>query len=111
MLKHNLPRVPSISVDEVADLVDGGALLLDIREANEWAENRIGGAQLRPLSLLGDWWRDLPRDRTVVLYCRSGNRSAHATNVLIKRAHYDNVLNLSGGILAWKRAGLSVETT
>lgn len=90
--------------------MSGGALLIDIREADEWSESRIGGAEFRPLSAMNEWWRELPRDRTIVLYCRSGSRSAHATNVLIKRARYDNVLNMTGGIIAWEKAGYSVES-
>jgi len=109
VFRHRIPNVPSIAVQDLADLLAGGALLLDIREQNEWAESRIDGAEFRPLSTMNEWWRDLPRNRTIVLYCRSGSRSAHATNVLIHRAHYDNVLNLTGGIIAWMKAGFEVE--
>ncbi len=109
VFRHRIPHVPSIAVQDLVDLLAGGALLLDIRESGEWAESRIAGAEFRPLSAMNEWWRELPRDRTIVLYCRSGSRSAHATNVLIKRAHYDNVLSLTGGIIAWVKAGFALE--
>ncbi len=110
LFRPRTPHVPSIGVQDVDDLVSGGALLIDIREADEWAESRISGAEFKPLSSMNEWWSQLPKDRTIVLYCRSGSRSAHATNVLIKRARYDNVLNMTGGILAWVKAGYAVES-
>jgi rhodanese-related sulfurtransferase len=101
--------VPSISVDEVEDLVRDGALLVDIREKDEWDEARISGAEFKPMSTINDWWQELPADRTVILYCRSGNRSAHAVNALVGQAGLSNVLNLTGGILAWAASGRDVE--
>lgn len=109
VFRPRTPDVPSITVDEVEDLLTEGALLVDIREQNEWDEARIAGAEFKPMSAIDEWWADLPRDRTVVLYCRSGNRSAHATNALMGQAGMDNVLNLTGGILAWAASGREIE--
>lgn len=103
-------QIPSVSVDEVGDLVENGALLIDIRERNEWDEARIGGAELKPMSEINGWYQDLPRDRQVVLYCRSGSRSAQAVHALSTQAGFDNVLNMTGGIIAWAGADLPVET-
>ncbi len=61
------------------------------------------------MSAINDWWQELPTDRTVVLYCRSGNRSAHAVNALVGQAGLSNVRNLTGGILAWASSGRDVE--
>lgn len=101
--------MPSITVDEVEDLVREGALLVDIREQDEWDEARIAGAEFKPMSTINDWWQELPTDRQVVLYCRSGNRSAHAVHALVGQAGMTNVLNLTGGILAWSASGREVE--
>jgi rhodanese-related sulfurtransferase len=109
VFRPRIPQVPSVTVDEVEALLDDGALLVDIREKNEWDEARIAGAAFKPMSTINDWWTDLPRDRTVVLYCRSGNRSAHAVNALVGQAGLDNVLNLTGGILAWAASGRETE--
>lgn len=109
MFRPRIPDVPSVTVDEVEDLVADGALLVDIRERNEWDESRIAGAEFKPMSTINDWWTDLPRDRTVVLYCRSGNRSAHAVHALVGQGGMDNVLNLTGGILAWAASGRETE--
>lgn len=95
--------------EEARDLVENGALFVDIREPDEWEASRIPGAELKPLSGINDWWPDLPTEGTVILYCRSGNRSAHAVHALVSQAGRENVLNMEGGILAWERAGLDVD--
>jgi rhodanese-related sulfurtransferase len=103
------PEIPSVTVDEVDGLVAEGALLIDIREQNEWDEARIPGATLKPMSSINDWYQDLPRERAVILYCRSGQRSAHAVKALVGQAGFENVLNMTGGIIAWADAGLPIE--
>ncbi len=101
--------VPETHPQEATDLMAGGALMVDIREADEWEEVRIPEAEFRPLSEINEWYEDLPRDRTVILQCRSGNRSAMATAALIRQAGMDNVVNLAGGIVAWHQAGLPID--
>jgi len=101
--------VPEAGPLEARDLMETGALMVDIREADEWEEVRIPGAEFRPLSEINDWYETLPRDRTVILQCRSGNRSAVATAALIRQAGMDNVVNLGGGIIAWHQEGLPID--
>jgi rhodanese-related sulfurtransferase len=103
------PDIPSVAVDDVDAMVADGAALIDIREQNEWDEARIPGAELKPMSSINDWYQDLPRDRTVILYCRSGQRSAQAVHALVTQAEFDNVLNMTGGIIAWAEAQLPIE--
>lgn len=103
------PEIPNVAVGEVDALVADGALLVDIREQNEWDEARIPGATLKPMSSINDWYQDLPRDQTVILYCRSGQRSSQAVNALVSQAGFENVLNMTGGIIAWADAGLPIE--
>ena len=76
--------------------------LIDIREQNEWNQGYIEGARLVPLSQLHNNLELIPRDRDVVLYCRSGSRSAHALEML-RAAGYNRAKHLKGGILAWQR--------
>ena len=90
-------------------MVEEGALLIDIRELDEWEMLRIPGAEFKPLSDIQDWFEDLPRDRDIILQCRSGNRSAQATQALIGQAGFDRVFNLTGGIIAWHSADLPVD--
>jgi rhodanese-related sulfurtransferase len=101
--------VPETHPREATDLIAAGALMVDIREADEWEEVRIPGAEFRPLSEINAWYEDLPRDRTVILQCRSGNRSAMATAALIRQAGMHNVVNLAGGIIAWHQSGLPID--
>ena len=104
-----LPEVPTVHADEVDALVDGGALLIDVREPREWDQARIPRSVLRPMSTINDWYTDLPTDRTIIVSCRSGNRSARLARALIDQAGFDDVHNLAGGIIAWAEAGLDVE--
>ncbi|MDQ6800838.1 MAG: molybdopterin-synthase adenylyltransferase MoeB [Acidobacteriota bacterium] len=76
--------------------------LIDIREQQEWNQGYIDGARLVPLSQLHRDLNSIPRDRDVVLYCRSGSRSAHALEML-RAAGYNRAKHLKGGILAWQR--------
>ncbi len=93
---------------DAARLLAGGAMLLDVREAGEWAAGHVPGARHMPLRVLPDLVAHLPRDRKIVVVCRSGRRSAHGTT-LLRRAGLDAV-NLRGGMQAWAAAGLAVET-
>lgn len=82
-------------------------LILDVRNADEYAASHIAGSKLIPLDQLATRLNDLPRDRPIIAMCRSGNRSHVATGML-QRAGFD-VVNLKGGILQWEKQGLPVE--
>ncbi len=109
VFRNLLPQVPSVAPEQVGALLVDGAMLIDIREQNEWDEARIPGAVFKPMSEINGWWQDLPRDSKVILYCRTGNRSAQATHALVSQAGFDNVLNLTGGIVQWAQEGLDIE--
>lgn len=100
--------VPEIDPREVAELsAAGAALVLDVREPEEWAAGRIAGAVHLPLGELGARVQELPRDRRIVAVCRSGARSGQATAAL-GGAGYD-VVNMTGGMKAWHAAGLPLD--
>ena len=92
---------------EADGLVRAGALLLDVREPGEWRAGHAPGARHIPLGELEGRLGGLPRDRRVVVVCRSGGRSARAT-ALLTRSGYEAV-NLNGGMRAWASAGLAVQ--
>ncbi|MEZ5144270.1 MAG: rhodanese-like domain-containing protein [Acidimicrobiales bacterium] len=100
------PRTVAVGATEARDLQRDGAVLLDVREQHEWDSGHVPKARHVPLGQLYGSIDDLPADRTIVVMCRSGNRSGRATKVLAK-AGYDAV-NLAGGIQAWRAAGLPV---
>ena len=77
-------------------------ILLDVREPNEFDRGHIPGAVLMPLGRLTDNLQHFKREREIVVYCRSGGRSSRAAEIL-RQAGFGNVLNLTGGILAWEK--------
>ena len=88
-------------------LLAKGALLLDVREHDEWAEAHVDDSTHIPLGELAGRVHELPQDRTIVCMCRSGRRSAQALQTLLDgRKNKPPVYNLTGGILAWTKAGL-----
>jgi len=76
--------------------------LLDVRQDWEYAEGHVPGARLLPLPELPDKLADLPRDRPVLAYCRSGRRSAAAAGLLAGQGY--EVMNILGGFSAWQGA-------
>ncbi len=102
--------IPGVPPTDAQRMVEMGALLVDVREIDEYQQVRIPGATLMPLSTLGETFRHLPKDRPVVLYCRSGSRSGNAVAALTHQAGFANVHNLEGGIVEWYEEGLPIST-
>ena len=85
----------------------GDFAVLDVRERREYLRTHIPQAQLLPLRKLVDESESLPKDREILLVCRSGRRSARAAGIL-KDMGFENVNVLKGGMLAWEAAGYPV---
>jgi rhodanese-related sulfurtransferase len=81
--------------------------LIDVRAPHEHEAGRIAGDRLIELGELGARAQSIDRDRPVVFYCRSGGRSAMATEAF-RQAGYD-AHNMEGGLLAWQAAGLPLD--
>jgi rhodanese-related sulfurtransferase len=75
-------------------------MLVDVREPDEFAAGHIEGARLIPLGTLEASYRELPKGVKLVVYCRSGKRSAKAVNFLLAHG-YGQAVSLDGGFLAW----------
>jgi rhodanese-related sulfurtransferase len=88
-------------------LTDGGIQLIDVRQADEHAAGHIAGSRLIELGELTDQASTIDRNTPVIFYCRSGGRSAMATDAFVQ-AGYD-AHNMTGGMLEWKAAGLDME--
>ncbi len=105
------PAVPSIEPAEAERRLregepDGRApLLVDVRNMAEFVETRIAGARFIPLPEFAARFEELPRDRPLFLFCRSGSRSAAATAHLVRQGWTD-VANVTGGLIAWQWAQL-----
>lgn len=91
---------------ELRELLDSGknVALIDVREPVEWEINHIAGAELIPKSAIesGEGLSRLPHDRTPVLYCKTGVRSAEMLAV-VKKAGFADAMHLQGGIVAWAK--------
>ncbi len=83
-------------------------VLIDVREQDEYDEKHIPGITLIPMSELQSRVDEIPTDKTVVVTCRSGNRSGQVTDFL-RQNGFDNVHNMQGGINEWESAGFAVE--
>lgn len=95
-----------VSPAEAVALVSAGAVLVDVREPEEWGAGHAAVAFHLPMSQLVERADELPQDRMVVCVCRSGQRSAAVATALLD-AGWDAV-NLAGGMQAWALAGLDV---
>jgi rhodanese-related sulfurtransferase len=93
---------------QVRDLLaDGEIQLIDVRQPDEYDAGRIAGGRLIELSELNAHADSIDRSRPVVFYCRSGGRSAMATEAFAQ-AGFD-AHNMTGGLQEWHAAGLPLE--
>lgn len=102
------PAIPSMTAQEAeARRKEKGVLLIDVREPFEYEDGHIPGALLMPLGTVGTRWKELSEHAQVIVVCRSGNRSSHATRQLhelgVKQA-----VNLTGGMISWASARLPI---
>jgi rhodanese-related sulfurtransferase len=96
-----------ISVRQLKDRLDRGdeICIVDVREPHEWDICNLSkfGSTLIPMREVPAHAGDLPRDRDIVVLCRSGARSARVTDYL-RQAGFDRAMNLQGGIRAWAQS-------
>ncbi|MGW5076765.1 adenylyltransferase/sulfurtransferase MoeZ [Rhodococcus sp. NPDC004095] len=101
---QNAAAGSTVTARELADLLDAGkdVALIDVREPVEWDIVHLPGATLIPKDriLSGDALAELPQDRPITLYCKTGIRSAEVLAAL-KRAGFADATHLHGGIIAW----------
>lgn len=99
----------SVDVQTVAEIKEReDVVVLDVREQWEYDEGHIPGVVHIPMNDVPARLSEIPTDQTVIVSCRSGNRSGQVTNFLRDQG-FENVHNMDGGILAWQAAGLPVE--
>jgi rhodanese-related sulfurtransferase len=93
----------SINADQLQNELKSNRnhVLIDVREPGEVKQGYIPGAINIPLSQLQQRAGEIPSDRSVYLYCRSGMRSKQAAKLLAKRG-YQNLAHMQGGIMAWR---------
>lgn len=99
------PTIEDVSPEDAARLREQGAVLLDVREPDEWEAGHAPDAVHVPLSAVASA-ADRFAGQEVVAVCRGGGRSAKAAAALAQSGI--TVRNVSGGMMAWKAAGLPV---
>lgn len=102
----SVPNIPSIMAADAIKDCAAGAILIDVREPNEWAAGHFPGARHLPINSVLDQIDTIPRDQSVLVICRSGNRSSAATHAL--REAGIRAYNVAGGMKAWERLGGAV---
>jgi rhodanese-related sulfurtransferase len=104
---QELPQ--NVDIDTVYEIQnDPDVFMLDVREQEEYDEKHIPGTNLIPMSTIQNRLDEIPTDKTVIVTCRSGNRSDQVTQFL-RTNGFDNTHNMTGGINAWQEAGYPVE--
>jgi sulfur-carrier protein adenylyltransferase/sulfurtransferase len=112
VLRQIKSRIDEVDPAVVREQATNGAVVVDVREPEEWAAGHIPGALHVPKSYLESRIEGAVPDRArhVVLYCASGNRSAWAARTLIEDLGYEHVESMTGGFTLWKDRGYEVET-
>ena len=105
---NNNALVSTISVNEAYEMSQRGAFVLDVRTPEEWNEFHAPNSTLIPLDQLASRLNEVPRDRQIVVVCRSGNRSQQGRDLLLN-AGFEQVTSMTGGLSEWRASGFPVE--
>jgi molybdopterin/thiamine biosynthesis adenylyltransferase/rhodanese-related sulfurtransferase len=111
VLRQIKSQIDEVDPAVVREQVSNGAVVIDVREPEEWAAGHIPGAKHVPKSYLESRIEGAApaRDQHLILYCASGNRSAWATRTLVDDLGYQQVESMTGGFTLWKDRGYEVE--
>jgi molybdopterin/thiamine biosynthesis adenylyltransferase/rhodanese-related sulfurtransferase len=111
VLRNIKSRIDEVDPAAVREQLNNGAVVVDVREAEEWSSGHLPGAKHVPKSYVETRIEGAVPDHSqhVILYCQSGNRSAWAARTLLDDLGYENVESMTGGITLWKDRGYEVE--
>lgn len=94
-----------VSVQQAKEMIDRGEVfIMDVRTQEEYDAGHIKGSTLIPVQVLDKRLNELPRDRKILIYCRSGHRSIQASEILVNNG-FKEIYNMKGGITEWINAG------
>lgn len=97
-----------ISAAEAYGMYQNGAYVLDVRTQEEWNEYHAPNTTLIPLDQLPARLNEVPRDRQIVVVCRSGNRSQQGRDILLN-VGFTQVTSMRGGLNEWRASGYPIE--
>jgi len=103
----NTDTLPAfVSVDEAYQLYTEGTFVLDVRTPEEWNEFHAPNTTLIPLDELAARVNELPKDQSIVVVCRSGNRSQAGRDILLQAGY--NATSMNGGLTTWRDSGYPI---
>jgi sulfur-carrier protein adenylyltransferase/sulfurtransferase len=111
VLRQIKDRIDEVDPAAVRERLQSGALVIDVRQDEEWSAGHLPGARHVPKSHIESRIEGAAPDKAtpVVLYCASGQRSAWAARTLIEDLGYQSVASMTGGFTLWKDRGYEVE--
>ncbi len=110
IITDKLKKYEEVDVNAATSLMDDESLIiLDVREKKERKAGHIDGDLHIPLGAVKNQLNKLDKHKSILVYCRSGSRSAHIAG-LLTRNEYGKVYSLKGGFQAWKRAKMPIKT-
>ena len=96
--------IKEISVQELKSLIDNneGYQLIDVRELFEYNKGNLRGLHI-PMSEITGRLNEIDKQKKVIIYCRSGSRSLRTVAYLQQQHNFNNLYNLKGGVISWKK--------
>ncbi len=101
-----IKEIDAASLKEMMDK-DEGIQLIDVRSQAEFAQGIIEGGEFMPMHTVPLKMNELAKDKTIVIYCRSGARSGQVCGYIAENAGIE-ALNLRGGIISWYQSGFDI---
>lgn len=99
-------KYETVSPAKAKEAQDAGAMLIDVRESSEYRSGHAPGARHISVQVIERRLGEIPKERQIIVVCQSGMRSQRAAEILSSNGY--KVLNVSGGMIGWQRAGLKV---
>ncbi|MEY4995120.1 MAG: hypothetical protein RLZ65_969 [Actinomycetota bacterium] len=99
-------KYETVSPAKAKEAQDAGAMLIDVRESSEYRSGHAPGARHISVQVIERRLGEIPKERQIIVVCQSGMRSQRAAEILSSNGY--QVLNVSGGMIGWQRAGLKV---
>ena len=97
-----------VSVQQAKEMIDNGEVfILDVRTQEEYDTGHIRGSTLIPVQVLKERLDEIPKDKKILVYCRTGRRSTQASEILVNNG-FKAVYNMKGGIVDWTGVGYEV---
>ena len=110
MVTHVLAAEKNISARDAKALLDTNKnmYLLDVRTPQEYSQGRLAGSVLIPINEVEHRLREVPKNKTIIVYCAVGSRSKPVANFLSQQG-YKDVYNMTDGIVGWYRNGFPIQ--